>query len=540
MGSATYRRRRPEETLLHQVVRENLATFLELADDRAREGRSLPRYVRNAFDNFLDCGVLAKGFVRVRCPSCGYDTAVGFSCKERGLCPSCTGRRMDEVAANLVDRVFPEVPVRQWVLSMPHDVRFYLAKDASLLTGVLKIFIDEIFRDYRRRARSGPKRDVLCGGVTAVQRFGGALNLNVHFHSLLLDGVYVREEGGRLRFQRLPDPSTENVERLAWVLREKILRYLAKKGCYFRGRTEAEAVAEVDVEASLLDAVQAASIREWVALSDPPKRVSTAGERVEDWGLPSEKPLCGRAEGFTLHAAVEIGGRDRKGLEQVCRYILRPPFSANRLERLSDGRVAYGFRKPRPDGTTHVVLEPLELMEKLAALVPPPRAHLVRYHGVLAPHGGDRRRVVPAPPRAEECAHVESRAETPRTSRPSEAPAPLPRPEREAPPAPATPTRQAEAPERPPPPVADTVTPASSTEPECRPARWDWASLMKRGLDLDVLSCPRCGDRMKVLAAIEDPDVIPRMLESMGLPSTWPARASARPQRQRGFEFDQS
>jgi hypothetical protein len=125
--SATYRRRRPEDTLLHQVVRENLETFLAWTDAGAPDGRGLPRYVKGAFMRFLDCGILANEFVRVRCPECGYDTAVGFSCKERGLCPSSTRRRMEEVGANLVDRVFTRVPVRQWLLSMPHAVRFYLA-----------------------------------------------------------------------------------------------------------------------------------------------------------------------------------------------------------------------------------------------------------------------------------------------------------------------------------------------------------------------------------------------------------------------------
>ncbi len=498
MVSATYRRRSPENTLLHEIVRENLATFFDWAEVRSPDSRGLPRYVKRAFEHYLDCGILAKGFVRVRCPSCGYDTAVGFSCKERGLCPSCTGRRMDEVAANLVDRVFPQVAVRQWVLSMPHEIRFYLAKDATLLSGVLKIFIDEIFRDYKRRARPRRKRDALCGGVTAIQRFGGALNLNVHFHSLLLDGVYLRDEDtGELKFQRLPDPSTENVERLAWILKGKILAYLTKRGLYVRGEPSMEGMAPDDVEPTLMDAVQAASVREWVALAERPHRVAKAGAGVEEWGLPPEKPLCGRAQGFTLHAAVEIGGRDRKGLEQVCRYLLRPPFNAERLERLSDGRIAYGFRKPRPDGTTHVVLEPLELMEKLAALVPPPRAHLVRYHGVLAPHYRERKRVVPMPPEPKptglpDCGHEEVKA--------------LPRPEATFVPAPARPTPRkiSEAPtpprppstsERPPPPEAP--QPAASTEPAARRKRWDWASLMKRGMDLDVLACPRCGDRMK-------------------------------------------
>jgi hypothetical protein len=422
---------------------------------------------------------------------------------------------------------------------MPHEVRFYLAKDATLLSGVLKIFIDEIFRDYKRRARPKRKRDAFCGGVTAVQRFGGALNLNVHFHSLLLDGVYIRDEfTGELKFQRLPDPSTENVERLAWILKGKILAYLAKRGLYVRGEPSLEGMAPDDVEPTLMDAVQAASVREWVALADRPHRVAKAGPRTEEWAPPPAKHLCGQAQGFTLHAAVEIGGRDRKGLEQVCRYLLRPPFNAERLERLSDGRIAYGFRKPRPDGTTHVVLEPLELMEKLAALVPPPRAHMVRYHGILAPHGGDRKRVVPKPPEpaptgVPDCGHEEANT-LPRPESPF-VPAPArPAPE-ETPSAPSRPRTPATS-ERPPPPPDP--EPASSAEPPY-PKRWDWASLMKRGMDLDVLACPRCGDRMKVLAAIEDPEVIPRMLESMGLPSTEPPRAAARPLPQQRFEFDQ-
>ena len=77
MDVTTYRRREPEKTLLYNVIRENLNTFLEVADRRA--GGPLPRYVREEFRRFLDCGILANGFVRVRCAQCGYDTVVGFS-----------------------------------------------------------------------------------------------------------------------------------------------------------------------------------------------------------------------------------------------------------------------------------------------------------------------------------------------------------------------------------------------------------------------------------------------------------------------------
>ena len=76
MVVAVYRRREPEKTVTYQVVRDTLPAFLELADSR---GNGLPKYVRNAFKAYLDCGILKRGFARVRCPDCGYDAVVAFS-----------------------------------------------------------------------------------------------------------------------------------------------------------------------------------------------------------------------------------------------------------------------------------------------------------------------------------------------------------------------------------------------------------------------------------------------------------------------------
>ena len=127
-GSPTYERRRPEETVLYGVVQAELETFLARA--QARE-RTVPRFVERELRGFLGCGVLAHGFVRVHCDECGLDRLVAFSCKGRGFCLSCGGRRMADTAAHLVDRVFPEVPVRQWVLSLPYALRYRLVYDAA-------------------------------------------------------------------------------------------------------------------------------------------------------------------------------------------------------------------------------------------------------------------------------------------------------------------------------------------------------------------------------------------------------------------------
>src|SRR5207302_5093065 len=147
-----YRRREPESTLLHETVRENLKTFLARVEERG-DGIGLPRFVVSEFERYVACGILANGFARVRCTSCGDEMLVGFSCKGRGFCPSCTTRRMQGTATHLLDRVLPHVPMRQWVLSLQRWARFLLARDPLLLTRALDIALRAIFSLQRRRAR---------------------------------------------------------------------------------------------------------------------------------------------------------------------------------------------------------------------------------------------------------------------------------------------------------------------------------------------------------------------------------------------------
>ncbi len=121
---ATARRyvpRQPADAVLHALVREHLDELVEHA--RIAYLAPLPRYVVDELRAYLACGDFSRGFLRCHCDGCGHDVLVGFTCKGRGLCPSCTGRRMANGAAHLVDRVLPDVPVRQWVLSLPWDVR---------------------------------------------------------------------------------------------------------------------------------------------------------------------------------------------------------------------------------------------------------------------------------------------------------------------------------------------------------------------------------------------------------------------------------
>ncbi len=132
-----YERRRPEQTILHCLVREHLATLL--AQIQARTGTGLPEFVKDEFDAFLDSGVLAHGFLRVRCADCAQEKLVSFSCKRRGFCPSCGARQMAERAGYLLDEVIPRVPVRQRVLLFPIPLRILCAAHPELLTPVLRV-----------------------------------------------------------------------------------------------------------------------------------------------------------------------------------------------------------------------------------------------------------------------------------------------------------------------------------------------------------------------------------------------------------------
>jgi len=123
---ATYVPQDPSQTVLYHVIAEHLETFLaSLADDSETTG--LAAYVEREFYDYLRCGILVHGFLRLGCDTCKKDLLVPFSCKRRGFCPSCAGRRMAQTAAHRVEQVLPWVPTRQWVVSVPVPLRYWMA-----------------------------------------------------------------------------------------------------------------------------------------------------------------------------------------------------------------------------------------------------------------------------------------------------------------------------------------------------------------------------------------------------------------------------
>ncbi|MGH7347826.1 MAG: transposase zinc-binding domain-containing protein [Candidatus Rokuibacteriota bacterium] len=165
-----YRRHRPETTALYEVVRDNLETLCGAIDDGAVAVR-IPQHAWRELEAYLDCGLLCRGFARLRCGGCGESRLVAFSCKGRGFCPSCLGRRMNATAANLIERVLPpETALRQWVLTFPFAWRPRLARDGALLSRLTRIFVDTVHGFYASRAARQGASCAKTGAFTAVQR----------------------------------------------------------------------------------------------------------------------------------------------------------------------------------------------------------------------------------------------------------------------------------------------------------------------------------------------------------------------------------
>jgi len=235
--------------------------------------------------------------------------------QHRGLCPSCGGRRMADTAAHLVDHVFPEVPVRQWVLSIPFALRYRLAYDSSLVREVLQIFVRTIFASIRRRAGiPASNRQARCGAVAFVQRFSDALNLDPHFHLLVLDGIYVVDGKRQVLFLRVPPPSDAEVARVAELIHHRVAKLMERRGLGPQADPdEADALRR---DEPLLAELYSASISGRVATGPrASRRIARVGDEVdsEDGALPSGR-CCASVAGFSVHAGVCVPARDRMRL----------------------------------------------------------------------------------------------------------------------------------------------------------------------------------------------------------------------------------
>jgi hypothetical protein len=386
---------------------------------------------------------------------------------------------MASTAANLVEHVLPTAaPLRQWVLTVPHPWRKRLAYDGELLGALTRIFVSTVLGFYKARLKKEGAANGQSGAVVVVQRTSSDLKTNPHLHVIFLDGVY-REFGDEAVFRELPRLSTREVGEVLERAVDRMTRHVRRRE--LRGEADGsrpgddaeteDAAGLAALAASAVDGRSPPAGPEWRRKRGPmPPLVPQA--------LAFDKPLCASLDGFTLHAATRAGALDAAGREALCKYVLRPSVAQERITQGPDGLVRIVLKKPFSDGTVAVDMDPLSLLCRLAAAVPPPRLHTVRYAGVLASASKLRPRIVPKPP----------------------------------------------------------ATPANDVEPGALPlppkpggSRYrPWAELLKRCFSIDVLQCASCGGRMKLVALLTDLQQVRRFLHGIGEPTEPPPREPAR------------
>lgn len=460
-----YMPRQPERTLLYQLIKQHFDHL-----DQAVEGSGwcVPVRVRKEFEDYLKCGRLEEGFVRLSCTSCRHDALVAFSCKGRGFCPSCGARRMSQTAANLIDHVLPRQPYRQWVLSLPYPLRFLAAREPDVLSVLLQITQRKIQKFLiKTSALSSPAAKT--GGVAMIQLFGSALNLNPHFHILMLDGCYCRDDSGGLTFKQNKPPTQSQINQLCIEIGQASAKKLERLGYLVSEPDTGHFLPDQEVD--LLGDLQSHSITYRIAVG------AKRGQKVFQLQLlsPSDEPAfgstdpCARYAGFNLHAGLKIGAKRRDKLERLCRYMSRPPLAHARLSLTEEDKVCYRLKTPFRNGTTHVIFEPADFIAKLAALVPLPGVNLTRYFGVFAPASKVRREIVPkAVGRTRSCSGADDA-------------------------------------------VAKLVEEGGSAG--CRRSDYiPWAKLLKRVFKIEVEKCALCGARVKVVAVINEHKLIEKIL----------------------------
>jgi hypothetical protein len=361
-----------------------------------------------------------------------------------------------------------------------------LAWDHTLCRAVSGVFVRAVLGDLRRRARQAGVPGGRGGAVAIIQRFGAALNLNVHVHALGFDGVYVEEQGGALRFHETAPPTDDEMDRLLRTIDRRVQRLLARRGVP-GDLDDGNAADPWHDEAPVLAGIAAASVQgrraRGARAGAPVRRVGASAELLA-LAPAGRGPCHARWNGFDLHAGVVVPPRDRARLERLCRYALRPPVAHDRIHLTAEGQVVLDLRHRWADGTTRLVFEPLELLERLAALTPRPRINLLLYYGVLGARSAWRSRL-----REAEARRVAAAA------------------------------------------AARTAAPADPEGAAAGSPRTNrlWAELMQRSFGFDVLACPRCGNRLELVALIEEAAVIRRILRHLGLPTEVPAARLARP-----------
>jgi hypothetical protein len=246
---------------------------------------------------------------------------------------------MVETAAHLAEHVISRLPVRQWVLSVPKRLRYFLHHDPDLQGAALRMFLGAVEQCLRAHsAGAGPAARL--GAVAFILRFGSALNPYLHFHCVVLDGVFESTPTGGVVFHAATGLDAQAIAAVQATVRRRLLCSFARRG--------------------LLAGDDARDMAQWGhggGFSAGLERLLRYDRRKSPFGTTEGSPLLGRPK--------EVPFRD----------CARPPLATERLQQRDAEHLIYEATKPGPGGRGPQILTPLQLIDRLAALVPPPRVH---------------------------------------------------------------------------------------------------------------------------------------------------------------------
>lgn len=459
MPVTLYRPRRPRASPLWQCLSAHRKTFHEQYGARfeKREGRLRPE-IAQTLDAFEACGDLSRGFARLHCDHCGRDYLIAFSCLRRYFCPSCHQKKVQQFGEFIRHQVAQKVPHRQIVVTLPKRLRKAFQFDRQLFTSLSQAAWLSL-RDVIRIRLGTPAGQP--GVVIAIQTFGDYLNYHPHLHILITDGAFV----GTHTLHALHRGDWEQV---AELLRVRVLKFFAKQGKF--------SVQEAD------------KMRQW------------------------------RHSGFGIHAGHRIQRDDHDALENLAQYILRNPFSLEKMTYLPEtGEVVYRSKRNHATKRLWETFDAPAFIAAIARHIPSPGQHLVRYYGAYSNRArGERRK------RAENGLRA-SAADTPLSTCRSYADF--------------AGEREAENHElhaqmfdqgRPEKPHPDAFTPPVDNESDAieiielprnampRIPRKKWRELILKVWEVDPLICPVCSRLLRIAGILESPEQAAALLKTLG------------------------
>ncbi|MCP3861107.1 MAG: transposase [Phycisphaeraceae bacterium] len=328
-SAALYRPRHPERSAFYRLLDAHFAEFESVHEERFEpEDGPLRTTATKVVGSFLDCGRPENGFARVRCPECGGEFFVAFSCQTRNFCPSCQQKRAELLAEKLREDVLAPVAHRHAIFTVPKALRRLFLRERRLLGILPRCAAEAITRCWRAAL---DRKDGVPGIVASIQTFGSQVNWHPHVHALVTEGLLL--PGGTV----VPGPAyDEPFERLLTeTFRRLVLQALHRE------------------------------------------------ERISDSFL--ESLLTWRhGGGFSVYARHLILNEEPARLAHMSRYLVRPVVAGDRVHETADGRVLLDIPPDPKTGATALVLDPLEWIRRITNQIPEPRSHLVRYYGAYA------------------------------------------------------------------------------------------------------------------------------------------------------------